>query len=92
MEESLVVLGASKQRLSLLYFVLQFVEQLASIFMVNLNEVVLMVKHRVSKDRLYVFVGNLGLLFVAWRSQVLPTVHCQVNLGVAKLFGLIVLQ
>lgn len=50
MEESLVVLGASKQRLSLLYFVLQFVEQLASIFMVNFNEVVFMVKNRVSKD------------------------------------------
>ena len=68
MEESFVVLGASKQRLSLLYFVLQFVEQLASIFMVNFNEVVFMVKHRVSKDRLYVFVGNLWLLFIAWRS------------------------
>ena len=50
-----------------------------------------MVEHRVLENLLNVFIADLGWFFT-WRAQVLPTIDCEVDLGIAKVFGFVIRQ
>ena len=48
-----------------------------------------MIEHRVLEDLLDVFIADLGRV-LSWGSQMLSTIHCQVNLCVSKVLGFVI--